>query len=157
STWLARRMDRGPRQARFTASPYRQRTRPPGSTTSRMITSVGGRSCSDEPASWGLGDEALDPLAHLRHLRGDLLAQGVVVAQLVRADAGDELPGLLNQGVQLRAAADVQLAEAAEELGQIADDRVAKDASLPVLAVRQPLSQVRQQPGELGGEGLLGQ
>ena len=88
-------------------------------------------------------------VAYAEKHRKDVAAK--VVADL-RADI-DDLTG--HQVVQLRAAPQIQLREPAEELGQVVHRRVAEDLALAVLVGAQPLGQVRQQAGELGGEGLL--
>ena len=59
--------------------------------------------------------------------------------------------------IELLVAADVQLAEPLEELGQVLDRRVAEDLGLAVVLAREPLGQVGDQLGQFGGERLLGQ
>ena len=53
---------------------------------------------------------------------------------------------------------DVERPEPVEELGEIADGRVAEDLGLAILAdARDPLGEVGDEPGELVEEGLLGE
>ena len=68
-----------------------------------------------------------------RHLRGDVLPQPGVVAQVLRLDAADDPLGSGHELVELLAAADVQLAEPLEELGQVLHGRVPEDLRLAVL------------------------
>ena len=75
----------------------------------------------------------------------------------LRLDAADDPLSLADELVQLLAAADVQLPEPLEELGQVLHGRVAEDFRLAILLARQPLGQVGHQLGQFGGERLLGQ
>jgi hypothetical protein len=77
-----------------------------------MVASVGGGTGADQPASRSVRDQALDLLAHARHLGCDLLPQRVVIAEVLRRHALYQPPSLLHQRVQLGIAADVELLEA---------------------------------------------
>ena len=63
----------------------------------------------------------------------------------------------LTKLVELFAAADIQLAEPLEELGQVLDGRVAENFRLAVFLTGKPLREMRDQLGQFGGERLFGQ
>ena len=92
-----------------------------------------------------------------RHFRGDVLPQAGIVPQILRLDAADDPLGLADQLIQLLAAADVELAEPLEELGQVLNGTISENLGLAILLARKPLRQVRDQLGQFGGKRLLGQ
>ena len=63
----------------------------------------------------------------------------------MRLDAGDDLPGLIDQGVQLGVAADVQPPKPLEELREVRDGGVPEDLRLAVLEARESFGQVRDE------------
>ena len=99
-------------------------------------------------------ERGLDP----RELGGHVLAEPAALAEVLGVDPPDRPLGLGDQGVELVVAPDVERPEPVEELGQVADGRVAEDPGLAVLAdARDPLGQVGDEPGELVEERLLGE
>src|SRR4051794_14944422 len=108
-----------------------------------MAAPVLRRAGPDQPAARRRGEQALDLGLHLLQLRRDVPAQVAAVAQLLRADALHQLPRLLDQRVQLRAAAHVEAREPRKELGEVADGAVTEDAALAGLVLRQAPGQVR--------------
>ena len=78
-----------------------------------------------------------------RQLGGDVLTQPLVVAQLLRLDALNNLLGLIDQFVKLCVRAQIQVPKAAEELGQVGDGRVPKHLGLAVIVTSQPFSEMR--------------
>lgn len=56
--------------------------------------------------------------------------------ELLGLDPGDHLPGLIDQGVQLGVAADVEPPKPVEELREVRDARVPEDFRLAVLTPR---------------------
>ena len=65
--------------------------------------------------------QAIEHALHAGHFRGNVLPQAGVVAQVLRLDAADDPLGVGHQAVELLVAADVELAEPLEELGQVLD------------------------------------
>ena len=107
-------------------------------------TGIGG---ADEAPPRALHEHAVQFGLHAGELGGDVLTQRSVVAQILGRNALHQTLGLLDVRIQLGIAADVQVLEALEELGQVADGSVAKDPSLAVLPGLEPFGQMRQQLG----------
>ena len=78
-------------------------------------------------------DGLIDP----REVVGHRLPQPDRVPKLLGLDAGDDLPGLIDQGVQLGIAADVQPPEPVEELRGVRDGGIPEDLWLAVLEPRE--------------------
>src|SRR3954467_3459543 len=72
---------------------------------------------------------------HPTHFRRDVLAQSVVVAQLLRVDALHHLLRLLHQTVEILAGADVEVLEALEKLIEVDHGGIPEDAPLAVRVV----------------------
>ena len=140
-----RRRSPGPAPAGVTTRSIRHpRPRPPAGGSAAAAARPASRRATTGPArSW-----VADPLP-----------QALAVAQVLGPDAPDRPLRLGRPGRRAAALrADVQRAEPVEELDEVADGRVAEDLGLAVLAgARDPLGQVRDQPGELLEERLLGQ
>ena len=100
---------------------------------------------------------AIQHARHPRHFRRDVLTQALVIPEILGIDAADDLLGLVDELIELVAAADIQLAEPLEKLGQVLDRRVTKDFRRPVILAAQSLGEMRDQLGEFGGEGFLSQ
>ncbi len=73
------------------------------------------------------------------------------------AEALEEVPGSLDDSIELLVGADVEPPETFEELSQVLDGRVSKDLGLPVVGPGESLGEMLNQPGELLQEGLLRQ
>jgi hypothetical protein len=72
-------------------------------------------------------EQAIEHRLDARELRGDVLPQPLVVAQLLRLHAPHDPLRPLHQLVQLAAGAQAQVPEPLEELVQVLDGRVTED------------------------------
>ena len=78
------------------------------------------------------------PIQHrldARKLRGHFVPRGIVVAKLLRLDAAHDPLGLTHERIELFAGANVQAAEALEELRQVLDGRIAEHLGLGTLSI----------------------
>ena len=83
-----------------------------------------------------IDEEIPDGLFDRREVVGHHCAKPDRVPELLGLDPGDHLPGLIDQGVQLGVAADVEPPKPVEELREVRDARVPEDFRLAVLTPR---------------------
>src|SRR5437016_4239106 len=141
STWLARWIESGPKQARSMVSPYTQRTTPWGSITSCMVASATRRTRTNELPAWPIHQHALHLSLNPAHLGGNVLPQGTVVAQILGGHAAHQPLGFCDQRIQFGIGTDVEVPEALEELSEVGDGGIAKDPTLATFVIGQALGQ----------------
>jgi len=121
-----------------------------------MAASLRGGSGTNDPAPGPVYQQAVEGSLNTGQLRGNLLAEGSVVTQVLRLMALDNASGLVDQRVQLRVRANVELLKPIEELRQVADRRVPEDFTLAFRSAAQAFVQVRNQLSDLLEERLFG-
>src|SRR5436190_18199456 len=94
-------MLRSPSRARSIASAYTPRTVPSVSTTRCMAIPVGCGTRADDLPPGPVDHEPVELRLHDRHLACDVLPQALVVLQVLRADAADQLLGPADHVVQV--------------------------------------------------------
>ena len=79
--------------------------------------------------------QAVQDRLHAGQLRGHVLTQALVVAQLPRSHALNHALGLLHQFIQLRVRAHIQMTKTLKELHEVGHGRIAEDLALAIAAI----------------------
>ena len=121
------------------------------------LAAFGARSATQNSPPRSIDQHSVERGLDAGQLRGNLLPQTGVVAQLLRLDTTNGALGLGHKAVELLVGTDIQMSEPLEELGQVLDSRVTKHFWLAIFLPTQSLGQVRHELGQFVRERLLGE